>query len=218
MLVISCNQKEGEKSSYTDIEVWDSVKVSLYHYDYSNFMYNFPESKFFDTALVRYFKYQEKLYDSIGPPMWDCFNRCISIIVTKNDSVLFEHYPILIEDLNKSSLTYLINENNDEMMPEQKLAKDKNGLERYVSEGFFYLQTDLESNDKLRQSITEIKLAYKNYKNYLAQNWFKKEFDKLEFDKKELIDDIVTQKIELGKYYEFIIVDEELDSKDILNE
>lgn len=218
MLVIGCNQKDGEKSSFTDIEVWDSVKVSTNHYDYSHFMYNYPESKFFDTALVRYFKYQEKLYDSIGPPMWDCFNRCISVMVTKNDSVLFEHHPILIENLNKSSLIYLMNENNNEMMPEQKLVKDKNGLERYVTDGFFYLQTDLKSNDKLRQSITEIKLAYKNYKNYLAQNWFKMEFDKLGFEKKELIDNIVTQRIELGKYYEIKIVDEELNNEDILNE
>ena len=198
MLVICCNQNDREKPSLTDVEVWNSLKVSTNHFDYFHFMYNYPESKFFDTALVRYFKYQEKLYDSIGPPMRDGFTKCISVIVTKNDSVLFEHYPILMEDLNKRSLTYLINENNDEMMPDQKLVKDKNGLERYVSDGFFSLQTDLKSNDKLRQSISEIKLAYKNYKNHLSMKWFRVDFEKLEFQNQELINNNVLLQVELG--------------------
>ncbi len=208
MLIIGCNQKEREKSSLTDIEVWNSLKVSTNHFDYFHFMYNYPESKFFDTALTRYFKYQEKLYDSIGPPMRDCFNNCISVIVTKNDSILFEHYPIEIENLNMSSLSFLINENSDEMMPDQKLVKDKNGIERYVTDGFFSLQTDLKSNDKLRQSILEIKLAYKNYKNFLSQKWFHEEFERLEFENKELINKNVKQRVELEKYNELIIVDE----------
>lgn len=209
ILMISCYQKNSDSSTNSDIEAWDSVKSSTNHYDYLSFMINNTDSRYFDTALIRYFKYQEILFDSIGPPMWDCFDRCISVVITKSDSILFEHEPILIDDLNKRSLKYLINENNDEWMPEQKLVKDRNGFERCVSYGFFYLQTDLESNDKLQKGINEIKLAYKNYKNYLSEKWFKVNFDKLEPGNKELIDNLIKQRFEIGKYYKFIINENE---------
>ncbi len=209
ILMNSCYQKNGDRSTNSDIEAWDSVKSSTNYYDYFSFIIGNEDSRYFDTALIRYFKYQEILFDSLGPPMWDCFDRCISVVFTKSDSILFEDEPILVDDLNKKSLTYLINENNDEWMPEQKLVKDKNGYVRYVSNGFFYLQTDLVSNYKLKKGINEIKLAYKNYKNYLSEKWFRVKFDKLDRDNKELIDTLVKQRFEIGKYYKFIINEDE---------
>lgn len=213
ILMISCSQKNSDNSTNSDIEAWDSVKSSTNHYDYFRFLINNTDSRYFDTALIRYFKYQELLFDSIGPPMWDCFDRCISVVITKSDSILFENEPILIDNLSKKALSYLKNENNDEWMPEQKLVKDKNGFERYVSNGFFYLQTDLESNHKLKKGINEIKLAYNDYKNYLSEKWFRAKFDKLDPDNKELIDNLVKQRFEIGKYYKIIINEDELSNE-----
>jgi len=55
-----------------------------------------------------------------------------------------------------------------------------------------------------------MKLAYKNYKNYLSEKWFRVKFDKLDPDNKELIDNLVRQRIKIGKYYKIILVEEDI--------
>lgn len=171
-------------------------------------MINHTDSRHFDSSLVRYFRFQHMLFDTAGWPQWDCFSRCISVEIYK-DTLLFEGEPVNIKELKEKSLSYLINKNKNEFMPGQKSVKDKNGTVRIVSDGFFYIQTDLQSNTILKQCIKELKASYHDYKDYLAGNWYRQRFDELSPEKREIIDHLVIDAYELWLHVEFIIIRED---------
>lgn len=211
ILIVSCDHKT-ESAVKSDTEVWDSVKLSTYHFDYLRFMINFTDSRYFDTSMIKYFEYQTKLFNSTGPPISDYPERWISIAIT-SDTILFEEEPVKMSDLKGKSLEYLINKTNNEQLPGQKLVKDKNGTERLVSDGYFFIQANPESAPRLRQAIKEMKSAYHEYKNYLAKQWYDVNYDKLSPEKKEIIEDLVIEAYELWPYTKLNIIEDDSNEK-----
>ena len=219
ILLFGCINKENinqaDKSSSDD---WDSIKSSTNHLDYIRYMLVNTESEHFDSALKKYFKYEKEYRDTVSPKLWTCYNDCISIIVYKADSIMFEHEPFAIDELREKSLSFLLNSGNGEELPSIKEVKDKLGHLRKVSNGFFYVAVLRDSISGFQQSIIEIKKAIKDYKNKLCVEWYGLEYKMLESDEKKSFDSLVRIVFRLDTYiyvdleFEFVEGESEIGS------
>lgn len=182
--VVSC----GTPKSIESVDCFDDIDAIFFKqientpdfWEFSKFILKYPESSYFDIALDKYYKARDEYYDSICPPIQDCFRNCAIVQIKTNQQIFYEYELIKKEDLQDSLLNFFSNENYQDFKPEKKYIEDAYGRAQEISKGYIQLQYIKDSCATLQSVVLDIHHSLNSYKNYLSQNWYQKKFIELD--------------------------------------
>ncbi len=190
-VTFSCQEqsiKSINKDNIAYIDSWPTIENSTDHYDFIKFIIENPESDNFDTALYKHLYYRDKMWDTIPPPPCDCFRNCISIEVNKKGEILLDGRRFNKDSLRISLLNFLINKEEKHDMPLKMEITDFNNTKRLISRGRFEVSYYNVSYDTLQNIVIEIGGAINNYKSYLSNDWYSKDYSYLDSINKKFLD------------------------------
>jgi len=222
LLCASC--KDNYQDSNVSLkEVLDSlsfkqIQASRDFEDFSNFILQYPESRYLNMAVDRYFVLRDEYYDKFGVPEIDCFSDCANIYLDSKQTLVYEHQVIKKEDLHDSLFVFLINKENNANLPIQYEAKDSEGNIYRLSKGYIQLSFIQDSSASLHEVLGEINQSIESYKHYLITELHGQDaFDQNSYKEKQ-IDSLLNfrHKLLLFRFdKEFPVT--QYDSLDILN-
>lgn len=197
-----CNHSVSnlESQSQKINKYWDSIQHSQDHYDYINFLNDFPDSKYFDIAITRYIDFKRKYEDTIKRPAWDCFRNCVKVEVDSIGNVLFENDSLEFVNLRAAVLKQLLNPRNEEDLPEQVEIVDSKGVKRTVSKGMIYVITRFKLPSNLKKVVVELKKAIEDYKRCLSVEWYDEPIYKLNESELRNIESAIRTKYYFDKF------------------
>ncbi len=181
------------------------IENTIEYWEYSKFILKYPESKYFNLALKKYYQTRNEYYDSVGIPIVDCFRNCAALKIKSNNQILFEHDLINKEDLQDSLLNFFINEKYEDSKPEKKYIKDIYDRPQEISKGQVQLEYIHDSCTILQSVVKDIHSSLESYKNYLSKNWYKNEFVKLGELEKHQLDSLLEYRLVLFGCDKFIV-------------
>ncbi len=200
LLLISCtnsiktNKQEKDNCDSIDFE---KIENSKDYREYSEFILEYPKSRFVNNALNIYNEKRETYMESIGVPVFDCFRNCANIQIRSNQEIKYEYELIKLESLHDSLLAFLINKNDADDRPEKVVFDDLNGKLMLISKGRIELEYVFDSCQVLPTVVEEIKKSLESYKDFLSNNWYSKKLSELTFPQKAKIDSLMKFRLEI---------------------
>ncbi len=174
-LLVACNSNSTEavETPQDPVEdLWLEVSNSTDHWEYLIFLNLHPESDHFDTALARFFYYQNRYFDEHGVPPWHPKNNGFTISLLEGDSLLGDAELFSRDSLQHIAYNFLLKSGSSHDFPDLMPFMDFRGQEREISKGVFLVWVD--SMDRAQPIIVELKTAWDRYKDYLSQYWYNK--------------------------------------------
>lgn len=193
-----CDNKSGQSiKSTTDSDVlWNELKSSNDFWNFAQFILEHPESKHFYEALTNYDKTRSHYWDSIGDiPIIDCFDNCASVKLNSQKQIFFEHKLISINTLRDSLFLFFTNPKNNENLSENRDVIDIDGITRKLSKGRIEIVYILDSCEILQDVVIEISKSIKDYKEFLAEEWYCTSINEIDSAKSGFIDSLFRRRI-----------------------
>ncbi len=128
------------------------------------------------------------------PPIKD--RNVFTVLLNSNNQLLVKGKPMKVEELKDAAKEFILNENNDEKLPEFKdVEVDFFGVVP-VSKGVISLQNDNGTQYQAYLMVqNELQRAYSEVRNALARRKWSKDYEDLDDEQQKAIRKIYPQKI-----------------------
>jgi hypothetical protein len=175
----------------SDVEAWNEVKSSVDFWDYAAFIQAYPTSAYFDKALLSYMHHRDKLWDSIGVPMFCCKGNCLDLRVVQGHEVLVDYEPRHVDSVPYLVFAFFENKYNDPFKPEQKqITIPETNRTGYIAKGLLEIVFDPKEqpSNALRDLVIAASKGIDTYKEYLANSWYHSNLEVLSPSKRAFLD------------------------------
>ncbi len=193
LVIYGCEYSPNKNQ--VDNQNWNNVKESNDFLDYISFMRENPESNHFENALNLYFEKRELYWKENMPPHADCFSNCGQFIIDSLGIVIFDDKVVNRDTLSHYLLKFLINEKNNVNWPNKRNIIDSKGNKHKISKGAFEIIFDKNQIKKLKSIFPIINNSFEDYKEFLSNEWYSKNFMDLEQDGKKLLDSLLEYRL-----------------------
>ena len=147
------------------------------------------------------------MIDSLGDiPILECWRNCALIDLNTKNEIAYEGMKISLSALHDSLLSFFININNSEKLPEKRIFNDNKGIPHEISNGRIELHYVNDSCDFIQDVIKEISESINSYKNYIANTWYSTELNTLSRHEKNIIDSLMRYRLILYRYEKYYIL------------
>ncbi len=128
------------------------------------------------------------------PPIKD--RNVFTVLLNSNNQLLVKGKPMKVEELKDAAKEFILNENNDEKLPEFKeIEVDFFGIVP-VTKGVISLQNDNGTQYQMYLTVqNELQRAYSEVRNDLARRKWGKGYDDINEDQQKAVRKIYPQKI-----------------------
>lgn len=210
IIIVSCNPSKKERIldsiENNDSISFKSIENTTDFWKYSQFILKYPESDYFNLTLEKYHKTRDEYYDSVAMPIIDCFRNCATIKIKTNQQIIYEQELIKKEDLQDSLFMFFTDKSYNENRPQKKQVQDVYDNPQNITKGYVELQYVNDSCNTLQSIVKDIHYSLNTYKNYLARNWYKKDYVKLNKLENNHLDSLLENRLILFGWDEEIFI------------
>lgn len=147
-----------------------------------------------DTGLARLLPPDVPQNEEPPPPIKE--RNVFAVLLNSQNQLLVEGKPMRMEDLTEAAKEFILNENNDENLPEKKTIEVDFFGTVEVSKGVISLRNDRGTEYQAYLMVqNELARAYNELRQDLARRKFGKDYDDLEDEEMKAIRTIYPQKI-----------------------
>jgi hypothetical protein len=193
---IACNKSDSLNKKLE----WNTVKESTNHKDFYQFIFDNPETEYFDTAIKKFLHYRNIYIDSAMPEPFDCFHNCADILVNQTNKILFEGKVVELSQLDKLCSKFIRGDSTLASIPDIKIIKDPSGKNRKISKGAFELTFVPDSSDLLQAVFIKLSNCIKSYRDQLSLDWYNSKYNSLPSEEMEFVNRITINRIILWEY------------------
>ncbi len=191
IFIISCdsyNDSDFKDTEDKENNCWLDL-LEMRHCDKNiEFLIKYPDSEKFDSVLNLYFIFRDSLYSINKWSGADCFSNCMSIEIGLSDTALFEGRIVPLNLIRKKSYEFLTDFSDQSDKPEKREIVDFSGNKKLISLAYFEVSFVKDSCPYLKIIVKEVSRAINDYRDFLAMQWYKEDFNDLDSIKMNFIE------------------------------
>ncbi|KAB1153901.1 hypothetical protein F7018_15555 [Tenacibaculum aiptasiae] len=175
-LILQCDKKE-----ITEQKDWNKISNSKKWSNYILFIQDYPQSKKAEEAINK----SISLFDAGG-----CYRFNLSFDSYSKNHLFSQDSIINYDSIKNIALNYLVNGISKENKNLLEIKIPNTNQHYLISKGMFELKLPKSiSNPYFQKTIIELTKAIKEYKEYLAKEWFNKPYKHLTKKEKKLLNE-----------------------------
>ena len=192
LLFFACKQEVKEVIiDQAEVE-WEKIKDTADHHPLLIYLNKYPESKHFDTAIIKYLDIQDK-YE---PPISCCYN-CKAFYVNDEGEIIFSKNVIPLDSVKTYTFNYFYIDDEYAFPRYRNFNKEINKL--YRAEIIRLNFKPLHLNN-VQQCFIEVRKGILQYRDSLVRSWYNKDFHELDSLKQISINSLFETRIRPEKH------------------
>lgn len=192
LLFFACKQEKKEVIiDQAEVE-WQAIKDTTDYKTLLVYLNKFPESRHFDTAIIRYLDF----YNKYEPPISCCYN-CKSFYVNDEGEIMFSDNVISIDSVNTYTFNYFYIDDEYAFPSYRKFNNEYNKLYRAEIIRLTFNPWHLYD---VQQCFIEVRKGIIQYRDSLVRSWYDKDFHELDSLKQTSINSIFETRVRPEKY------------------